>query len=271
MCIQLADFFFRRLSFQPLQAGADGERSKWYPSDAAAGRPGRLLIEDVIDGPRAPAQVDEDNDGGDSDSDDDAAAAPQQPPGLPARQLNDLLEAALLPGAVLQRLVLSKSLLHPAALCRLPSVASLQCLEVLRCYSNGGMDAPLQALVQLAPALTSLRFEAPSVRHGGQPYAGKYLQSCPAYLLAHPSLRSVAVLNRRQDHWDMEEALSRLPSLGATAPGARFRACASPQLSGQPGHWTACQGLPELQIWWWACCCCCIVLMFLQHCALPAC
>lgn len=217
--VQLAHLFVRQLSFQPSKA-ADGMRSTWHAADTDGGRPGSLLIEAVSAG----GPADEDG-GGDGDSDDDAAAGPQQPPGLPARQLNGLLEAALLPGVFLQLLVLSKSQLLPAALCRLPTVASLQCLEVLHCYSSHSMDAPLQALVQLAPALTSLRFEAPGVRHGVQPYEIKYLQSCPAYLLAHPSLRSVVVLNRRQDHWDMEEALSRLPSLGAATPGVRFGLC----------------------------------------------
>lgn len=134
-------------------------------------------------------------------------------------QLNALLEAALPPGAALQRLVLLHCNLTVASLRRLPALTGLLCLEVQNCRSRGGMDAPLQALVQLAPALTSLHVEAPSSKPAGRTHASCCLRSCPAYLLAHPSLRSAVVLNRQLAEWDLEDALRRLPSVAAAQPG----------------------------------------------------
>ena len=147
-------------------------------------------------------------------------------------QLNALLEAALPPGAALQRLVLWCCNLTVASLRRLPALAGLLCLELRRCRSRGGVDAPLQALVQLAPALTSLHFEAPSSKPAEPTHVSYCLRSCPAYLLAHPSLRSVVVLNRQLAEWDLEEALRRLPSVAAAQPGGwvapEFSDCCCP-------------------------------------------
>lgn len=99
----------------------------------------------------------------------------------------------------------------------------MQRLEVQYCTSRGSMDAALQALMQLAPMLTSLRFEAPSGRAACEAHS---LRLCPAYLLVHPSLRSAVVLNRQLAEWDMEAALHRLPSLATAAPGAaQLRLC----------------------------------------------
>lgn len=80
------------------------------------------------------------------------------------------------------------------------------------CFSPGGLDAPLQALVQQAPALTKLFFLADAV-----PSASRCLGSWPAYLLAHPSLRSIRLWNREAAVWDEHEALSL--DIGATQPG----------------------------------------------------
>ncbi|PRW57577.1 internalin [Chlorella sorokiniana] len=215
--VQLADFQLTRLRFQPCQ-----DASAEQPVDAAScGRPGCLLIGGLLAG--AAWEGDEEllDDDGDSDSDSDSGseAGAEQPPPPSARQLNSLLEVALPPGAALQQLTLSHCVLQAATLHRLPALASLQYLEVQDCSSrSGSMDGPLQALVQLAPALTSLHFEAPRGRPAGRAQARCCLRSCPAYLLAHPCLRSAVVLNRQLVEWDMEEALRRLPSIAAAAP-----------------------------------------------------
>lgn len=156
------------------------------------------------------------------ESDHDAGAAAGPPLGPPGPQLNALLEAALPLGTVIHRLTLHRCTLGAGQLRRLPALASMQCLEVKCCTSHGSMDAALQALVQLAPMLTSLRFEAPSGRAASN---ANSLRLCPAYLLAHPSLRSAVVLNRQLAEWDMEAALLRLPSLATAAPGGAGWEC----------------------------------------------
>ena len=166
-CIQMAGFALMALSFTPVPA-ADCEHAGWGgPKADGGGRPGSLRIQGIL--PRAPPRAD---DAGGSDGD-----GAGQPPAEPAPQLNDLLEAALPPGAVLQQLTLSQCDLDASALQRLPAIASLQHLQLLACSSraSGGMDAPMQALAQLAPALPQ-EAAAPAVRErwwrgGGLPSA----------------------------------------------------------------------------------------------------
>lgn len=130
----------------------------------------------------------------------------------------------------LQHLVLSNCGLDAVSLERLPAIACLESLELRQCLCVGGMDGPLQALVQQAPALTSLLFTI----HWAPP-AMLYLfrLSCwPAYLLAHPSLRSLTLIHSKQAEWDVEQALLPTPSSAAAEPGnCRCRQCGPDVLS----------------------------------------
>ena len=138
--------------------------------------------------------------------------------GVPAQHppsLNSLLAAALPPRFYLRQLELRDCCLDAVSLRQLPVLSSLQRLDVKGCWTANGMDEALRALVQ-APALTSLH-----LRDGylccRVPSSDFRPGTWPAYLLAHPSLRSVTLLSSSGAKWDTEQAL--LPSTAAAQTG----------------------------------------------------
>ncbi len=94
-------------------------------------------------------------------------------------------------------------------------LSSLQRLDVKGCWTADGMDEALRALVQ-APALTSLHLQD-GYRCCRVPSSDFHPGTWPAYLLAHPSLRSVTLLSSSGAKWDTEQAL--LPSTAAAQTG----------------------------------------------------
>lgn len=154
---------------------------------------------------------------------DEEAAAPEQPP----PPLNALLEAAVPPSRTLQQLVLFSCGLDIVSLQQLPALSQLHNLNVRQCWSTGGMDALLQALVQQAPALTSLCFVAdlPPAEYD----AAYRLHAWPAHLLAHPTLRSVTLTNtgQLQADWDADQALLPHTSAAGAEPGGLPLLCCS--------------------------------------------
>ena len=139
-------------------------------------------------------------------------AAPAQP-----ELLNSLVEAALPPSCTLQHLELSCCLLDTVSLQHLPALSNLQQLDVKACWAADGMDAPLQALVQRAPALLSLFFEVDVLYK--KPAPKFHLRRWPAYLLAHPSLRSATVLTQRKTAFNSEHASRDAAEPASRGPG----------------------------------------------------
>lgn len=185
--MQLAGFTFRLLTSGTLEG--EGIAALSHPScPPFKGQPGSLTIASLQPADNAPA-----GDGG-------------------GAQLNALLETALPPSGTVWQLNLCNCCLEAASLQHLPVLARLERLTLEECFSPGGLDAPLQALVQQAPALTMLTYLADAA-----PSASGCLRSWPAYLLAHPSLRSIRLWNREAAEWNEQEALSL--NLGATQPG----------------------------------------------------
>ena len=122
--------------------------------------------------------------------------------------LNSFLEAALPPRSTLLGLELYCCSLGAPPLQRLPAIARLESLDVGKCQCTGSMAATLRALVQAAPALTGLRFNV-----GGAPaddHSANRLRRWPAYLLAHPSLRCLTLLDCGEFEQGAEQPL--LPS-----------------------------------------------------------
>ena len=215
--MQLEGLRFQKLAFKPLPSAGDGASAADASSaedQPDACQPGSLLIDGVILDPEAYAHAANhlNANGGNADAQ-QAPAAPAQPP-MP---LNSLLEGALPPHYSLRQLELAGCVLHVAALQHLPAIARLESLTVRRCWAAGGMAAPLQALVQRAPALTSLCFDLQWL--GTEIRLANRLPSWPAYLLAHPCLRSVTLLSGGDAEWDAEQAL--LPTTATAKPGGQ--------------------------------------------------
>lgn len=201
----------QEVTFEPLLSAVGGHPAERNTQERPiADQPGSLLIDGL---PVAVQPMV--NAGGEADEDQEAPADPEQP--LPP--LNALLKAAVPPSHTLQQLVLSSCCLGTVSLQQLPALLRLHSLEVRQCWSTDGMDAPLQTLVQQAPALTSLLFD--DTRAPAEHHASYRLHAWPAHLLAHPTLRSLTLTNtgQLQADWDADQALLPNTSAAAVEPG----------------------------------------------------
>ena len=207
-CLQLEGFCLQDVFVKPLLSAAGGQPAEHNAQERPiAGQPGSLRIDGL---PLAvQPMVDA---GGEADDAQEAPADPEQP--LPP--LNALLKAAVPLSYSLQQLALSSCCLDTVSLQQLTALSRLHSLEVRQCWSTGGMDAPLQALLQ-APALTSLCFD---VEWAPAEYHTSYrLHAWPAHLLAHPTLRSLTLTNKGHADWDGDQALLPNTSAAAVEPG----------------------------------------------------